>query len=186
MKAWFAIICISILPVGTMAQSEKSKTGILPHHAKVQFAGSIGFISVGAGYEFAKKKKLHVDFFYGYVPKKIGGINIHTITGKLTWIPVSLQKGDFKVDLLTAGVLVNYAFGKQYRLSRESLIYYGFPTAVHVAVFAGGALTKNKIGIYYEVGITDKELITFASNLKGGIKFHEIVNIGIGARIKLQ
>ena len=185
MKAWLSIVCILMLPVGAWAQPEKKKTGVIPHHIKIQFAGSIGFISVGTGYEFAKKK-LQGDFYYGYVPEKIGGINIHSITAKLTWLPVSIQKNDYKFDLLTTGFLVNYAFGKQYEISRESFSYYGFPTAAHVALFAGGGITKSKIGLYYELGITDRDLISFASNVKGGIKFHEIINIGIGARLSLR
>ncbi len=185
MKFGFAICCLSILSVTVNAQSEKKKAGILPHHAKIQFAGSIGFISIGTGYEFAKKK-LQGDFFYGHVPKQVGGINIHSITAKLTWLPVSIQKSDLKFDLLTVGILVNYAFGKQYDISRASFDYYGFPTAAHLALLAGAGITKNKIGLYYEVGTTDRELISFVSNLKGGIKFYEIINIGIGARVRLR
>lgn len=185
MKVWFVICCLSLLVVAAKAQSENKKGGILPHHAKIQFAGSIGFISVGAGYEFAKKK-LQADVYYGYVPKGIGGINIHSVTGKLTWLPVSMKKNDFKFDLLTTGFLVNYAFGKQYEISRESFSYYGFPTAAHLALFVGGGITKNKVGLYYELGTTDRDLISFASNVKGGIKFYEIINIGIGARFSLR
>jgi hypothetical protein len=184
MKAWLSIFFISLLPVCGGAQSEKTKRSIVPHHVKLQFAGTIGFMSVGAGYKFAKNK-LEGDFFYGYVPKKIGGINIHSVTAKLTWIPVTLKKNTYKFDLLTTGVLVNYAFGKQYDISRTSFDYYGFPTAAHVALFAGGGITKNKLGLYYELGTTDRELISFASNTKG-IKFHEIINIGFGARLNLR
>ena len=184
MKGWLTIICISIFSVCAKAQAEKKKRGIAPHHVKLQFAGTIGFISVGTGYEFAKKK-LQADFFYGYVPEKIGGINIHSVTGKLTWLPVSIQSNKYKFDLLTTGLLVNYAFGKQYDFSRVSFNYYGFPTAAHIAFFAGGGISRNKSGLYYELGITDRDLISFASNSKG-IKFHEIINIGIGARVSLQ
>jgi hypothetical protein len=185
MKELFVICGMWLLCVAAKAQPENKKRGILPHHAKIQFAGSIGFISVGAGYEFAKKK-LQADVYYGYVPKGIGGINIHSVTGKLTWLPVSTEKGDFKIDWLTAGVLANYAFGNQYDFSRESFSYYGFPTAAHFALFLGGGITKNKFGLYYEVGSTDRELVSFASNVKGGIKFYEIINIGIGAKLKLR
>lgn len=187
MKAWLAIFCFLILSVCAPAQSEKHRAGIIPHHAKIQYAGSIGFISVGAGYEFAKKK-LQGDFFYGYVPEKIGGIKIQSITTKLTWIPVSRLLNDIKLDMLTAGILVNYTFGRQYHLfsrTRYSFVYYGFPTAAHLALFAGGGITKNKLGLYYEVGTTDRDLISFVNNPKA-INFYEIINIGIGARISLR
>lgn len=183
-----AVFAFLLLPIGILAQSGKTRPGIIPHHAKLQYAGSIGFISVGAGYEFAKKK-LQGDVFYGYVPKGIGGINIQSITAKLTWIPVSRSfKNDIKLDLLTAGLLVNYTFGRQYHLfsrTRYSFVYYGFPTAAYLALFAGGGITKNKLGLYYEFGVTDRDLISFANNPKA-ISFLEIINIGIGARVSLR
>jgi hypothetical protein len=188
MKIWMAVFGFLIIPACVAAQSQKKRAGIIPHHAKIQYAGSIGFISVGAGYEFAKKK-LQGDFFYGYVPEKIGGIKIQSITAKLTWIPVSrLLKDDIKLDLLTAGILINYTFGRQYHLfsrTRYSFVYYGFPTAAHLALFAGGGITKNKLGLYYEIGMTDRDLISFANNPKA-ISFFEIINIGIGARVSLR
>lgn len=185
MKVWVAICCVCwVLPVVSQPKPLKKRTGIAPHHVKLQFAGSIGFLSVGTGYEFAKKK-LQADVYYGYVPKQIGGINIHSVSAKLTWLPVSLHKNDYTFNLLTTGFLANYAFGKQYDFSRESFSYYGFPTAAHFALFVGGGITKNKFGLYYELGSTDRELVSFASNNKG-LKFHDILNIGIGARYRFR
>ncbi|MFC0774696.1 hypothetical protein [Terrimonas alba] len=190
MKCPWITVCVYLLfTVCAQAQSAKPRAGIVPHHVKVQYAGSIGFISAGAGYEFGKKKKLQGDLFYGYVPESVGGVNIHSITAKLTWLPVSKSlKNDLKLDLLTAGILVNYSFGRRYHLfsrTKYSFVYYGFPTAAHTAVFVGGAITKNKFGVYYEFGTTDRDLVSFASNPKA-IGFFEIINIGIGARISLR
>jgi hypothetical protein len=184
MKDWATIIAMVVLPVCLIAQQTKKKKGILPHHAKLQYAGSIGFLSAGVGYEFAKKK-LQADVYYGYVPESIGGINIHSVTGKLTWLPLAVERNNFTFNLLTAGVLANYAFGKQYDFSREAFDYYGFPTAAHIGLFVGGGLTRNKLGLYYELGSTDRDIVSFVNNTKG-IRFHEIINIGIGARLKFR
>ena len=184
MYARLIIFCCLLLPVCVAAQPEKKKTGVAPHYVKLQFAGSIGFLSLGTGYEFAKKK-LQADVYYGYVPKKIGGINIHSVTGKLTWFPLSVQSKDVRFNLLTTGFLVNYAFGKQYDFSLEEFDYYGFPTAAHIGLFVGGGISKNKFSLYYELGTTDRELVSFASNKKG-IKLPEIINIGIGARLSFR
>jgi hypothetical protein len=48
-----------------------------PDHIKVQYAGGIGFISIGAGYS-TKNQKLEGDLSYGYLPKSVGGIRIHS------------------------------------------------------------------------------------------------------------
>lgn len=178
------ILLLCVFVAGVQAQAEKKKTGIAPHYAKLQFAGSIGFLSAGVGYEFAKKK-LQADVYYGYVPEKIGGINIHSVTGKLTWLPLSLNRKNTTYHLLTTGFLVNYAFGKQYDFSEEAFEYYGFPTAAHVGLFVGGGITHNKLGLYYELGSTDRDIVSYVNNTKG-IRFHEIINIGIGAKFSFR
>jgi hypothetical protein len=180
MQARLIICCLLILPFCVQSQTEKKKTGIAPHYAKLQFAGSIGFLSAAVGYEFAKKK-LQADVYYGYVPQRIGGINIHSVTGKLTWLPLSIEHKNYTYNLLTAGFLVNYAFGKQYDFSAEAFDYYGFPTAAHIGLFVGGGIKRNKLGLYYELGSTDRDIVSYVNNTKG-IRFHEIINIGIGAR----
>ena len=184
MHARLMICWLLLSPLCIGAQTEKKKTGLLPHHAKLQYAGSIGFLSIGVGYEFAKKK-LQADVYYGYVPESIGGVNIHSVTGKLTWLPLSIERNKYTYSLLTAGFLVNYAFGKQYDFSLEDFDYYGFPTAAHIGLFVGGGITRNRLGLYYELGSTDRDLVSFVNNTKG-IRFDEIIHIGFGARLSFR
>lgn len=187
MRHLFAAGCLLLLSLMAIAQPGK-RPGITPDHLKLQYAGSIGFISVGAGYEWAKKK-IHGDLYYGYVPAGVGGVDIHSVSAKFTWLPVSKKlENDVKLDLLTTGFLVNYAFGRNYHLfsrTKYSFVYYGFPTAAHVAVFLGGAISRKKLGLYYELGITDRDLSSYVTNANA-IGFFEIVNIGIGARYSLR
>lgn len=179
--------CVLLAGLIVNAQ-EKKRPGIAPDHLKLQYAGSIGFVSLGAGYQWARDK-INGDIYYGYVPAGAGGVDIHSVTAKMTWLPLSrIVNGDTRLDLLTTGFLVNYAFGRRYHLfsrTKYSFVYYGFPTAAHIAVFLGGGATKKKIGLYYEFGITDRDLINYATNTKA-IGFFEIVNIGIGARYNLK
>lgn len=188
MKEWLIASCFSMLSFLAAGQSKRSLAVILPDHAKLQFAGSIGFISAGFGYE-SRDKKLQADLFYGYVPEKIGGVNIHSITAKLTWMMVSKPlDNNLRLDILSGGILFNYAFGKQYFLfSPENYPYhyYGFPTAAHAAIFIGGGIARNKLGLYYEIGITDRDLVSYVTNSKA-ISFVDIFNIGVGTRIALH
>ncbi len=169
---------------------EKKLAAIIPHYTKLQFAGGIGFFSLGVGYN-NRKEKLEGDLYYGYVPKKIGGDDLHAITGKLTWLP--LKGGLFKkihYKPLSFGLLVNYTFGKQFFLFDPELYpykYYGFPTALHVGGFIGGQAsvkTKklfNKVGLYYELGTMDALLISYLNNEKD-LTLPEIFNLGIGIK----
>ncbi len=187
MRTWM-IILLTLIVITTNAQTEKKRPALLPDHAKAQFAGTIGFIAVGAGYDWSKGK-LEGDLYYGYVPSWVGGVDIHSLTAKLTWLPLKREyNNEIVVDWLNAGFLINYAFGRRYHLfsrTNYSFVYYGFPTAAHIALFLGGGVSKKKIGLYYEIGTTDRDLASYATNSKA-IPFTDIINIGIGARFRLH
>lgn len=173
---------------GNHSRQKKGFTRLLPHHGKLQFAGGIGFLSAGIGYT-SGGKRMQYDIYYGYVPESAGGVTIHSVTGKLTWIALR-HKLDKNVqwDMLSAGILFNYAFGKQYFLfspRNYPYHYYGFPTAAHAGFFAGGGLRYKKTGFYYEIGTTDKELLSYINNNRS-LGLMDIINIGIGIRFDFR
>ena len=55
-----------------------------PDYTKLQYAGNIGFMSIGAGYNWWKNIA-QTDFIYGYVPESKGNTTIHTFTLKNTF-----------------------------------------------------------------------------------------------------
>ena len=75
-------------PISLPAQKNRLVKALIPDHGTLQFAGGIGFLSGGIGYD-SKTKRIQTDILYGYVPQKLGGVTIHSITGKFTWIAVS-------------------------------------------------------------------------------------------------
>lgn len=177
-----------LLPFFASTQSHKGFSRLLPHHASLQFAGGIGFFSAGVGYG-SKNHRLLGDFYYGYVPEQVGGVSIHSVTGKITWAPLSHKLSKtMRWQMLTTGLLVNYAFGKQYFLfapANYSYSYYGFPTAMHVGIFAGGGFFYKRAQLYYELGTTDKELLSYINNARS-LTLSDILNIAIGARISFK
>lgn len=180
-----SILLLSLfVPMLALPQS-KGLDKLIPHHASLQFAGGIGFLSAGFGYD-SKHKKLQGDLYYGYVPEEIGGVTIHSVTGKITWAPLSHKLSHtIRWHMLTTGLLVNYAFGKEYFLfapENYPYSYYGFPTAMHVGLFAGGGLLYKKTQLYYELGTTDKELLSYINNAQS-LRFGDILNLGVGMRV---
>jgi hypothetical protein len=184
MKRLLLIWLFLVFTINLSAQPEKVFRALIPDHATLQFAGGIGFLSGGFGYD-SRNKRIQADFLYGYVPKRSGGVEIHSVTGKFTWIAVKGRLNNkITADWLTTGLLINYAFGRQYFfLSPDNypLKYYGLPTAAHAGIFAGGGLHYKKAALYYEFGTTDRDLSSYLTNIKS-IPFFDIVNIGIGAR----
>ena len=191
MKVSFTIISVFIF-LFSSGQGKEVKNKALPDHVKLQFAGSIGFLSLGAGYETGNKK-FEFDLFYGYVPESVGGVEIHTLTGKTTFLPFKESNNkSVTVSPLTLGAYVAYTFGDQYFLfapEKYPLSYYDYPTALHAGVFLGGRITKHakkkqlfsRVGLYYEIGTTDKEFISYYHNMEA-LNFTDILNVGIGIK----
>ena len=167
-----------------------------PDHIKVQYAGGIGFISIGVGYS-TKNQKLEGDLSYGYLPKSVGGIRIHSISGKVTWIPihpVSVKK--YQAEPLITGLVVNYSFGKQYFSFDPPYYpynYYSFPTAIHSALFLGSRIGHDfpthafvqRISVYYEILSFDREIISLVSNPKS-LHVTDIVTLSLGVKINIK
>ena len=167
-----------------------------PDNIKLQYAGGMGFISIGAGYT-TKNQKLEGDLYYGYLPESVGGVSIHSISGKITWIPihpVSIKK--YQVEPLMTGLIVNYNFGKQYFSFDPPYYpyrYYSFPTAIHSALFLGSRIGYNfptqsfvkRISLYYEILSFDREIISFVSNTKS-LKITDIVTLALGVKVNID
>jgi hypothetical protein len=167
-----------------------------PDHIKVQYAGGMGFISIGAGYS-TKNQKLEADLYYGYLPESIGGVSIHSISGKVTWIPIhSLSIKKYHVEPLMTGLIVNYSFGKQYFSFDPPYYpyrYYSFPTAIHTAIFLGSRIGLDfptntfvqRVSLYYEILSFDREIISLVSNPKS-LLVTDIVTLSLGVKINFE
>lgn len=183
---FFVLLCHSSLH----AQKYKSKS-LWPDHAKLQYAGGIGFFSIGAGYT-NKNQWLEGDLFYGYVPKSVGSVTTHILTAKASFFPFHPIGNVLQLKPLSIGLFANYTFGKQYfgfTPENYPLSYYSRPTAFRAAAFAGQQLNKKlkgkcikSIGIYYEVITYDTELLSYINN-KETLNLDDILNIGIGLRL---
>ena len=178
----------------SLSQVNRKVDNILPDHIKLQFAGGVGALSIGIGYE-SRNTKLEGDFIYGYVPKKLGGITIHTISSKITWFPLKkIELKSLAVKPLAFGLLVNYTFGKQYFLfSPENypFNYYDHPTALHFGGLMGGQISKalsdkrlKQLAFYYELITYDVELLSYLGNRKS-LNLNDIFNVALGIKFSL-
>lgn len=186
---WMFILAGLCLCFSAEAGDTTRRRGWLPHHVKVQYAGGIGFTSLGLGYQ-SRSDRLEGDFYYGYVPKSVGGVYIHAVSSKLTWHPVKKATlGAVELRPLSLGVLVSYTFGKQYFLfapENYPYSYYDFPTALHGGIFVGGRMDKplssgRRVGLYYELGSNDREITSYVNN-RSSLKITDILNLALGVR----
>lgn len=185
-----AALLLSLRPYASFSQ-EKSFS---PYHAKLQYAGSIGFASVGVGRSFFHEK-LETDLFMGYLPERIGGDRIWTAALKITGTPlkpVPVKPLDWQP--LRIGVQLSHTFGKEYFIfehhDKYSKGYYGFPTAVHLYLYLGGQADFTRVeklqrfGLYYEVGTSLEYLVSYIQNPRY-LGPGKIFNLALGMRVRL-
>jgi len=186
----FFLLVFGLIKSHSLAQTNKFKKK-LPDHIKLQYAGGIGFLSIGAGYS-NKKDKLEGDLFYGYLPRSIGGVRINSLSGKFTWIPYHLLvRNKYKLEPLMMGLLINYNFGRQYfgfDPDKYPYRYYSFPTAINTAIFAGSGFDLNKPGrlsFYYEVLCFDRDLLSLVDNPKS-LNISDVLTLSFGVKINVK
>jgi hypothetical protein len=134
---------------GAFAQDStltKDKTWYLLDYAKVQFAGNIGFFSVGFGYQFLNNQ-LYSELLYDYVPASISKAEkIHTITIKNAF-PIFTKKIN-KITLSPiTGFTVSYETGNNSFLKLPDKYPKGYysTNAFHTTLFIGAEIHKDII-----------------------------------------
>ena len=190
-------ICFLFRSVSTVAQtdtltSEDEKW--YKFHSKLQFAGSIGFVSAGAGFTF-NRDHIESDLMAGYVPKAIGGEYIVTLTIKNTFylLNIASEKLDVKIYPLGIGGFFNYTFGNQYETFYPDYYpdgYYWWDSAIRLGFFLGGKVTRQlpkelsptAVSAYYELGSNDLYLVSYLQNTKY-LKPYDILNLAIGLKV---
>jgi len=169
MKKRVFILLISIcfaLPMTAMeiqkSYKREDKSWYVPDSVKIQYGGSIGFLSVGAGYELFENY-VETALFYGYLDKSIGGTDIHTLSWKnsIKFLSGTLGKR-FKFCPFYFGMGLNISSGNNLIFVANDKYpkdYYG-PTAFYMTPFIGtsasikakkGSLIKG-FGAYLEIG----------------------------------
>jgi hypothetical protein len=77
--------CTFLFPEIAGAQNEENeRKWFYPDYLKTQYAGNIGFVSFGPGYQWWRQSA-QTDILYGYVPYYKGNTTIHTLTVKNTF-----------------------------------------------------------------------------------------------------
>jgi hypothetical protein len=164
----------------------------VPDFLALQYAGSIGFLSAGAGYDIFRHKA-NVDVLVGYLPASIGGETLETITLKFTAAPVKVKITP-KVTAypFTIGTYFCYTPGSRYSSDLPSWYpsgYYWWSEAIRVNLFIGGNVRfasdpikqGSKASFYYEVGTNEIKMVSYIQN-RSALNIWSILHAGIGVR----
>ena len=190
MKHGLHILIIFAVSLPALAQN---RNGALPDFAVVQYAGSIGYFSLGTGYDIFKSR-WRVSAHYGTVPSARGG-PLHIITGKLFYEPLSVSVSEQVVfNPVDLGLMVSYHTGDNFKLSVPDYFstdnYYWWHTSMRVHLAMETSLSVNftrqrtfrALTGYIEFNTNDLYVISYIQNTSS-LQFFELIKIGTGLRI---
>lgn len=167
----------------------------IPHFVPIQFAGHIGVISTGVGYS-SRLRNYHLSIVYGYVPRSIGGTNIHTIAARNIF-PITryaLNNNQLLIPYVGLGLsweLSGNAFFRQPDHFPDS--YYDFPKNIHVLAYGGAKVQHlfdessyplRGVEFFAEAGTIDVYL--WNKSMSRQIRFNEIFSLALGANLLLR
>ncbi len=171
---------------------------LVPDAAIVQYAGSTGFISTGAGYDLFNNKRGNLDFSYGYVPASKGG-PLHIIALKFAYRPFEVNIKDLlKIYPINPGVFVTYTIDKdlpiKFNEPKYKKGYYWWSAALRPHLSLSSEIEFNmekdwnkskikSISLYSEFNTNDYYIINFIHNPKS-LSLTDIFQAGLGLRIK--
>lgn len=171
---------------------------ILPSHYKVQFAGSIGVVSLGCGWTYGKRDRWETDLMLGVLPKFESDEGKAVFTLRQSYIPwrVRLGHSHFVYKPFTVGLFFSSILNDEFwtgEPDRYPSGYYGFSTRLRINLCMGQRFTyyvpehkrlyARGISFYYEFSACDTDFCTFFGDRC--IKFKDIVSLALGVKLHI-
>jgi hypothetical protein len=175
----------------TKTEKSVKRAWYLPHYVPIQYAGHIGFISAGVGFQ-ARKENYQLSLVYGYAPPSIAGVRIHAITAKNIF---HLHK----FHLSEKRSLFPYvALGLSFELGGKSFFtlpsnmpegYYDFPKSVHLVASGGLKLRYNTNrykpfrGFEFFAEATTIDAYIWYKVISDEVKMRDILSVAVGVHL---
>lgn len=167
---------------------------IIPRYSKLQYAGSMGMLSLGTGWNYGRDH-WETDIWLGLVPRYSDRHAMATFTLKQHYIPWNIPLGDnYSIAPFRCGLYINTLLDRDFWVKNPDKYpegYYSFSTRVRAHVFIGQSVTRNlnkenrlwkSISVYYELSTCDLYLISRITNRY--LRAKDYLSLGFG--IKLQ
>lgn len=191
-KLTFSILFTLFLSTSALAQSKFWKS-LIPDQAGLQYAGSIGFISAGAGYDLLNEKAA-LNFNVGYIPESLGG-ELTIISVKFHYKPFNIPIGDkIIIQPFNPVFFPSYTLGQNFDFKFEKPKYqegyYFWSSALRLHL---GASTEVKIlnkpdakikalSLYAEANTNDLYLLSWFQN-RTYTPFYRMFKMGYGVKM---
>jgi hypothetical protein len=177
----------------TQSKSSTPVRWYTPHFIPIQFAGNIGFLSAGVGYE-ARKQNYQLAIVYGFVPAKFGGVSVHSFTAKNSF-PIHRFFIDKNRTIIPYGAIgLNVEVGGRSFLTLPDNMpagYYDFPKSTHLIGSVGAKYrhtmdrpSVNAVEVFAE--ITTVDAYVWYKTMSDDVKWRQILSGAVGINLFIK
>ncbi|MGN0205881.1 MAG: hypothetical protein ACI4BC_01435 [Muribaculaceae bacterium] len=165
-----------------------------PRNFMAQYAGGMGFLSFGAGWEYGRSGQWNTDLLVGFIPKAYADKLRFTFTAKQTYTPWHWHfKPQFSLEPLTCGIYVNTIGGEEFwerEPAKYPSGYYTFSTKLRFYLFVGQSITFyprsdmfRAVKLFYELGTNELYIVSKATN--STLRFGDILRLSFGMKFQI-
>ncbi len=165
-----------------------------PKNAMVQYAGGMGMMSFGAGWEYGKRGMWNTDVLVGFLPRSCSDDFRFTFTLKQTCVPWSIDLGKgFAVEPFAAGLYVTTISGDEFWRKEPGKYpnhYYNFSSKMRFSVFLGQGVTFHprsgglrSVTAFYEVGTNELYIVSKVGN--SAVRMKDILRFSFGVKMQI-
>lgn len=180
---------------------------LLPSFYRFQYAGSIGLLNLGVGWEYGKHRQWETDIMFGFVPKYEKKQAFATFTLRQTYVPWtkglyrSHERGGSKFcytwQPLSCGLFMNSVLRGDYWTNEPERYpdrdYYRFSSKIRFHLFLGQRYTvhipRNKrylskqVSFVWELSTCD--LYVVSKFVNHSIPLKDILSLSLGLKMKI-
>ena len=168
---------------------------LIPRYGKIQYAGSMGFLSAGTGWAYGTNDQWETDLLIGIIPRYSSKRAKATLTLKQNFMPWKIRLNDqFNIEPLACGLYLNTVLDNEFWVKEPEKYpsgYYGFSTKLRTNIFAGQRISyrydrndlNKKITLFYELSTSDLYFISGATNKY--IHPRDVLSLSFGVKLQL-
>lgn len=171
---------------------------LIPTQVIMQYAGNMGLMSIGMGWDYGNHRRFETNLLFGYLPKFESSSSKMTLTLKQNFIPWRIDIGnDFNFEPLSCGIYFNTVFGSEFwsrQPKRYPDKYYPFlSTKMRINVFVGERFTVivphnrrkflKSLTAFYEISTCDLYIRAMVQD--GHVSLWDILGLSLGIKAQL-
>lgn len=170
---------------------------MIPTHAKLQYAGGMGFLSAGVGWDYGRQNRWETDLMVGFLPKTYSDRFHMTFTLRQNYIPWSINLTPrFAIEPFSCGIYGNIISGERFwlkgpeRYPGESSYYkfssrlrFHFYVGQRFTLFTDRSSTLRALSLYYELSINDLMVVSKFNNRT--LELSDVVHFSLGVKAQL-